>query len=135
MAHNTNLLINSFREWNEKLCQESCALLAKEISPNGQLGRNDFRKALVIGYFFKFFIQVQSWIQVFSYFHKFIKEYLAACYGSHRSSRLCPRIESTHRFQVGISTDPHFISTETDFDADAQDRSSHHSIQLCLLTN
>ncbi|CAI5770855.1 dehydrogenase oxidase [Podarcis lilfordi] len=48
------------REWREKLLQEACRLLAGEmnLSPSAPGGMVDFRRTLVLSFFFKFYLTV-----------------------------------------------------------------------------
>lgn len=49
-----------YREWKEKLLQEACCLLAGEmnLSPSAPGGMVDFRRTLVLSFFFKFYLTV-----------------------------------------------------------------------------
>lgn len=48
------------RDWNEKLLQNACHLLAGEmdLSPSAPGGMVDFRRTLTLSFFFKFYLTV-----------------------------------------------------------------------------
>lgn len=48
------------RDWNEKLLQDACRLLAGEmdLSPSAPGGMVDFRRTLTLSFFFKFYLTV-----------------------------------------------------------------------------
>jgi len=48
------------RDWNEKLLQDACRLLAGEmdLSPSAPGGMVDFRRTLTLSFFFKFYLMV-----------------------------------------------------------------------------
>lgn len=48
------------RDWNEKLLQDACRLLASEmdLSPSAPGGMVDFRRTLTLSFFFKFYLTV-----------------------------------------------------------------------------
>ncbi|PKU39705.1 xanthine dehydrogenase oxidase [Limosa lapponica baueri] len=48
------------RDWNEKLLQDACRLLAREmdLSPSAPGGMVDFRRTLTLSFFFKFYLTV-----------------------------------------------------------------------------
>lgn len=50
----------SCRDWNEKLLQDACRLLAGEmdLSPSAPGGMVDFRRTLTLSFFFKFYLTV-----------------------------------------------------------------------------
>uniref|UniRef100_A0A8C5SZ13 xanthine dehydrogenase n=1 Tax=Laticauda laticaudata TaxID=8630 RepID=A0A8C5SZ13_LATLA len=57
------------REWKEDLLQEACRLLAEEmnLSPSAPGGMVDFRRTLVLSFFFKFYLTVSIWLLVTFY--------------------------------------------------------------------
>lgn len=50
----------SCRDWNEKLLQDACRLLAGEmdLSPSAPGGMVEFRRTLTLSFFFKFYLTV-----------------------------------------------------------------------------
>lgn len=56
------LIYGSFlcREWQEKLLQEACRMLADEMNldPSAPGGMVDFRRTLALSFFFKFYLTV-----------------------------------------------------------------------------
>lgn len=53
-------LLFPYRDWNEKLLQDACRLLAGEmdLSPSAPGGMVDFRRTLTLSFFFKFYLTV-----------------------------------------------------------------------------
>ena len=61
----SNVAINiPCRDWNDEIFESACKELTREMKPEDDLERTEFRLTLILSYFFKFKNQVKLFLQV-----------------------------------------------------------------------
>ena len=53
-----------FRDWNDDTFELACKELIREMKPEDDMERKEFRLTLVLSYFFKFMNQVKLFLEV-----------------------------------------------------------------------
>ena len=61
---NSNIHYFYWRDWNDETLELACKELTREMKPEDDMERKEFRLTLVLSYFFKFMNQVKLFLEV-----------------------------------------------------------------------